>query len=64
MRKYIYIFFLFISVAASSQAQGIGGFFSKIKQVFVPASELKIGNFTFKDGSTYTGELQKRQTLW
>ena len=30
-----------------------GGFFGKLKDTF--STEIKIGNYTFKDGSVYTG---------
>ena len=36
-----------------------GGFFGKIKDTF--STEIKIGNYTFKDGSVYTGEMKSRK---
>ena len=36
-----------------------GGFFGKIKDTF--STEIKIGNYTFKDGSVYTGEMKGRK---
>ena len=35
------------------------GFFGKIKDTF--STEIKIGNYTFKDGSVYTGEMKGRK---
>lgn len=37
-----------------------GGFFGKLKDTF--STEIKIGNYTFKDGSVYTGEMKGRKT--
>ncbi len=36
-----------------------GGFFGKLKDTF--STEIKIGNYTFKDGSVYTGEMKGRK---
>ena len=36
-----------------------GGFFGKIKDTF--STDIKIGNYTFKDGSVYTGEMKGRK---
>ena len=41
------------------QAQDNGGFFGKITERF--SGEVKIGSYTFKDGSVYTGELKSRK---
>ena len=55
--KYLYtaVFLLFLS-QGNAAAQEKSGFFDKIKGTF--SSEIKIGTYTFKDGSVYTGEIK------
>ena len=66
MRKYLYTtLFLVLIAQGGVMAQDTiitnkgGGFFEKLKGTF--SSELKIGNYTFKDGSVYTGEMKSRK---
>ena len=62
MRKiYILAFTLTCLCAAQSplQAQEKEGFWGKLKGVF--SSEIRIGSYTFKDGSVYTGEMKGRR---
>ena len=59
MRKYLYTTLLLAllsqeGVMAQENEGKKGGFFGKIKDTF--STEIKIGNYTFKDGSVYTGE--------
>lgn len=58
--KYLYtaVFLLFLS-QGNAAAQEKSGFFDKIKGTF--SSEIKIGTYTFKDGSVYTGEIKGRK---
>ena len=64
MRKYLYTTLLLALLAqegvmAQENEGKKGGFFGKIKDTF--STEIKIGNYTFKDGSVYTGEMNGRQ---
>ena len=59
MKTTRYIYTALILAALSQEnavAQNKGGFFSKVRDTF--STEIKIGNYTFKDGSVYTGESQ------
>ena len=58
--KYLYtaVFLLFLS-QGNAAAQEKSGIFDKIKGTF--SSEIKIGTYTFKDGSVYTGEIKGRK---
>ena len=40
-------------------SQNNDGFLNRLKKT--SSSEIKIGNYTFKDGSVYTGELKSRK---
>ena len=56
MRKYLYTTLLLALLAqegvmAQENEGKKGGFFGKIKDTF--STEIKIGNYTFKDGSLY-----------
>ena len=58
--KYIYTIILCGGLLISSegiQAQNIGNIFGKNSS----SESLKIGNYQFKDGATYTGELKRRK---
>ena len=64
MRKYLYTTLLLALLAqegvmAQENEGKKGGFFGKIKDTF--STEIKIGNYTFKDGSVYTGEMKGRK---
>ena len=64
MRKYLYTTLLLALLAqegvmAQENEGKKGGFFGKIKDTF--STEIKIGNYTFKDGSVYTGEMKGRR---
>ena len=64
MRKYLYTTLLLALLAqegvmAQENEGKTGGFFGKIKDTF--STEIKIGNYTFKDGSVYTGEMKGRK---
>ena len=64
MRKYLYTTLLWalLSQAGAMAQENEGkksGFFGKIKDTF--STEIKIGNYTFKDGSVYTGEMKGRK---
>ena len=61
MRKYLYttLFLTLLAqggVMAQDNNTSKGGFFGKLKDTF--STEIKIGNYTFKDGSVYTGEMK------
>ena len=61
MKKYLYTTLLLALLAqegvmAQENEGKKGGFFGKIKDTF--STEIKIGNYTFKDGSVYTGEMK------
>ena len=64
MRKYLYttLFLTLLAqggVMAQDNNTSKGGFFGKLKDTF--STEIKIGNYTFKDGSVYTGEMKGRK---
>ena len=64
MRKYLYTTLLLALLAqggamAQDNEGKKSGFFGKIKDTF--STEIKIGNYTFKDGSVYTGEMKGRK---
>ena len=64
MKKYLYTTLLLALLAqegvmAQENEGKKGGFFGKIKDTF--STEIKIGNYTFKDGSVYTGEMKGRK---
>ena len=62
MKTTRYIYTALILAALSQEnavAQNKGGFFSKVRDTF--STEIKIGNYTFKDGSVYTGEMKGRK---
>ena len=58
--KYLYTALILVFLSQEGAiAQNKGGFFGKIKDTF--STEIKIGNYTFKDGSVYTGEMKGRK---
>ena len=58
--KYLYTALILVFLSQEGAvAQSKGGFFGKIKDTF--STEIKIGNYTFKDGSVYTGEMKGRK---
>lgn len=58
--RYIYTALILAALSqGSAVAQNKGGFFSKVRDTF--STEIKIGNYTFKDGSVYTGEMKGRK---
>ena len=59
--KYLYtaLILVFLSQGGVTAQEKKGGFFDKIKSTF--SSEIKIGTYTFKDGSVYTGEIKGRK---
>ena len=64
MRKYLYttLFLALLAqggVMAQDNNTSKGGFFGKLKDTF--STEIKIGNYTFKDGAVYTGEMKGRK---
>ena len=64
MRKYLYTTLLLALLAlggamAQDNEGKKSGFLGKIKDTF--STEIKIGNYTFKDGSVYTGEMKGRK---
>ena len=64
MRKYLYTTLLLALLAqegvmAQENEGKKGGFSGKIKDTF--STEIKIGNYTFRDGSVYTGEMKGRK---
>ena len=51
--RYIYTALILAALSqGNAVAQNKGGFFSKVRDTF--STEIKIGNYTFKDGSVYT----------
>ena len=59
MQKYIYTTILIFLLAQTEvKAQEKTGFFDKVTNVF--SSQIKIGNYTFKDGATYTDRKSTR----
>lgn len=63
MRKYLYTTLLLALLAQegvmAQEMKERKADFSKIKDTF--STEIKIGNYTFKDGSVYTGEMKGRK---
>lgn len=60
--KYLYTALILVFLSQEGAiAQNKGGFFGKIKDTF--STEIKIGNYTFKDGSVYTGEMKGRKPM-
>ena len=59
--KYLYIAFVlfFLSQGKTLAQEQKDGFLDKVKTTFT--SGIKIGSYTFKDGSVYTGELKGRK---
>ena len=58
--RYIYTALILAALSqGNAVAQNKGGFFSKVRDTF--STEIKIGNYTFKDGSVYTGEMKGRK---
>ena len=58
--KYLYTaLFLLCLSQGTVWAQEKESFFDKIKNTF--SSEIRIGTYTFKDGSVYTGEMKGRK---
>ena len=51
--RYIYTALILAALSqGNAVAQNKGGFFGKVRDTF--STEIKIGNYTFKDGSVYT----------
>ena len=66
MKKYLYTTLLLALLAqegvmAQENEGKKDGFFGKIKDTF--STEIKIGNYTFKDGSVYTGERSEERRV-
>ncbi len=63
MRKYLYTTLLLALLtqagAMAQENEGKRRIFRKIKDTF--STDIKIGNYTFKDGSVYTGEMKGRK---
>ena len=58
--RYIYTALILAALSqGNAVAQNKGGFFGKVRDTF--STEIKIGNYTFKDGSVYTGEMKGRK---
>ena len=59
--KYLYTMFLAACICHEMTVaqEKKEGFLGKMKGVF--STEIKIGTYTFKDGSTYTGEMKGRK---
>ena len=55
----LYIALVCACLSQGAVAQSEGGFFSKLKGSL--SSEVKIGTYTFKDGSVYNGEMKGRK---
>lgn len=60
--RYIYTALILAALSqGNAVAQNKGGFFGKVRDTF--STEIKIGNYTFKDGSVYTGEMKGRKPM-
>ena len=58
--KHLYIVAITLLLSISTlSAQSKSNFLDRVKGVF--STEVKIGTYTFKDGSLYTGDLKRRK---